>query len=106
MSTSRRQAKYFVSMFELSRMLQLPDGVRAVFMYPAADPPGLYLIVESDAFPEQLDDCELPVITSNNIVETVEIAGVTYARSLRVPGTVEDLAGQIRQRSSHLPLTS
>lgn len=80
MSQGNRKAKFYVSMGQIARLMKLPHGVTPVFMYASSDPPGAYVVVESEAFPEQPNDCELPVIWHSLAVTACEVDGEVFTR--------------------------
>lgn len=97
--TGRRRAKVFVPMETIAKAVKLPDDVLPVFVYVCSDPPGAYMIVESDAFPEQDPACELPVILNASwTVHPVEVGGQT-AHRVEVTATAEEIGASLRQRS-------
>lgn len=61
----RRMAKTLLPMHVLEQFLRLPDGLRVVACQGVTDPPGVYVVVEGEALPEQSYNCELPTFWGN-----------------------------------------
>lgn len=90
-----RRAKVYVSMEHIARLINLPDGVRPVFVYASSDPPGAYLIIESEAFPDQPIDTGLPtVLGAHTTVARVVVDGREYT-AVDVLTTAQEMAKNI-----------
>lgn len=90
--TPRRMAKYRITMQDLAYLLTLPHGVNPVLIYGESDPPAVYLVVQSDAFPELPPDAVMPLLHQEYREESIDVNGVRYAR--RLPARTAEQLGQ------------
>jgi hypothetical protein len=78
--TAQRRAKVAVSAHWLADLLNLPEGVDPVHVYVDQATQHVFLVVESDAFPEVLPCCEPPFVRVSREVAVIEVEGQRYER--------------------------